>query len=255
MIAKIIAHGDDRRAVAAQLAETCETRVKCWPVRTNAAFLANLLGDPDFQDGNVDTGLIQREIQDLLPPDKPSDLALQSVALLVMDRAAGGRAENIRQTYIERPNSPWSWLGGFRANAPAAGTTLRLTEGQQRYDVEFQEIDVDSALWVSRVPEGYLIVEDGTTFVLSEFRESGVDAGAAGDGTMISPMPGRIISVDVRQGDTVAKGQKLVTLEAMKMEHSLTAPFDGIVAELNAVEGAQVTEGTLLVRIEKGDRE
>ena len=64
-------------------------------------------------------------------------------------------------------------------------------------------------------------------------------------------MPGRIIAVDVAAGDTVAKGQKLVTLEAMKMEHSLTAPFDGIVADLNAVEGGQVTEGTMLVRIEK----
>jgi 3-methylcrotonyl-CoA carboxylase alpha subunit len=64
-------------------------------------------------------------------------------------------------------------------------------------------------------------------------------------------MPGRVIAVDARQGDLVAKGQKLVTLEAMKMEHSLTAPFDGIVSEVNAAEGAQVTEGTLLVRIEK----
>jgi 3-methylcrotonyl-CoA carboxylase alpha subunit len=64
-------------------------------------------------------------------------------------------------------------------------------------------------------------------------------------------MPGRIIAVDVAAGDTVAKGQKLVTLEAMKMEHSLTAPFDGIVADLNAIEGGQVTEGTMLVRIEK----
>ena len=64
-------------------------------------------------------------------------------------------------------------------------------------------------------------------------------------------MPGRIIAVDVTAGDTVTKGQKLVTLEAMKMEHSLTAPFDGIVADLNAIEGGQVTEGTMLVRIEK----
>ncbi|HEV2866446.1 MAG TPA: biotin/lipoyl-containing protein, partial [Allosphingosinicella sp.] len=53
----------------------------------------------------------------------------------------------------------------------------------------------------------------------------------------------------------VVRGQKLVTLEAMKMEHSLTAPFDGIVTEVNAVEGAQVAEGTLLVRIEKGEEE
>ena len=67
----------------------------------------------------------------------------------------------------------------------------------------------------------------------------------------MSPMPGRVISVEVGVGDKVTKGQKLLTLEAMKMEHSLTAPFDGKVAELNAEAGAQVSEGTLLVRIEK----
>ena len=66
-------------------------------------------------------------------------------------------------------------------------------------------------------------------------------------------MPGKLIAVEVRQGDAVTKGQKLVTLEAMKMEHSLAAPFDGIVAELKATEGAQVSEGALLARIEKGE--
>jgi 3-methylcrotonyl-CoA carboxylase alpha subunit len=63
-------------------------------------------------------------------------------------------------------------------------------------------------------------------------------------------MPGRIITVDVMAGDSVMKGQKLVTLEAMKMEHSLTAPFDGTVTELNAVLGAQVQVEALLVRIQ-----
>jgi 3-methylcrotonyl-CoA carboxylase alpha subunit len=62
-------------------------------------------------------------------------------------------------------------------------------------------------------------------------------------------MPGRIIAVEVAAGDIVTKGQKLVTLEAMKMEHSLTAPFDGVVAELNAQVGAQVQVEALLVRI------
>jgi len=66
-------------------------------------------------------------------------------------------------------------------------------------------------------------------------------------------MPGKIIAVSVGQGDTVAKGHKLVTLEAMKMEHSLVAPFDGTVAELNAEAGGQVSEGTLLVQIEAVD--
>ena len=64
-------------------------------------------------------------------------------------------------------------------------------------------------------------------------------------------MPGKLISVDIVQGDEVKKGQKLLTLEAMKMEHSLTAPFDGKVIELEASEGAQVSEGALLARIEK----
>jgi 3-methylcrotonyl-CoA carboxylase alpha subunit len=63
-------------------------------------------------------------------------------------------------------------------------------------------------------------------------------------------MPGRIIAVEVAAGDIVTKGQKLLTLEAMKMEHNLIAPFDGVVAELNAVAGAQVQVEALLVRIE-----
>jgi 3-methylcrotonyl-CoA carboxylase alpha subunit len=63
-------------------------------------------------------------------------------------------------------------------------------------------------------------------------------------------MPGRVTAVEVSSGEKVAKGQRLLTLEAMKMEHALTAPFDGTVAELNAKAGAQVTEGQLLVKVE-----
>lgn len=85
-------------------------------------------------------------------------------------------------------------------------------------------------------------------YVLVEPRGSGV--GGVGDGVILSPMPGRIIAVDVAAGDRVAKGQKLLTLEAMKMEHSLTAPFDGMVAELNCEVGAQVQVEALLARIE-----
>ena len=63
-------------------------------------------------------------------------------------------------------------------------------------------------------------------------------------------MPGKVTAVEVRKGAKVEKGQRLLTLEAMKMEHALTAPFDGTVAELNAKPGAQVTEGQLLVKVE-----
>jgi len=63
-------------------------------------------------------------------------------------------------------------------------------------------------------------------------------------------MPGRVTAVEVTKGAAVVKGQRLLTLEAMKMEHALTAPFDGTIAELNAKTGGQVNEGQLLVRIE-----
>jgi 3-methylcrotonyl-CoA carboxylase alpha subunit len=70
------------------------------------------------------------------------------------------------------------------------------------------------------------------------------------DGEIIAPMPGRVTSVEISVGDLVQKGQRLLTLEAMKMEHGLIAPFDGTVAELSAEAGAQVSEGTMLARIE-----
>ena len=70
------------------------------------------------------------------------------------------------------------------------------------------------------------------------------------DGEIEAPMPGKVTAVEVAAGDKVEKGQRLLTLEAMKMEHALTAPFDGTVAELNATAGAQVTEGQMLVKVE-----
>jgi 3-methylcrotonyl-CoA carboxylase alpha subunit len=67
-------------------------------------------------------------------------------------------------------------------------------------------------------------------------------------------MPGKVTAVEVKKGDKVEKGQRLLTLEAMKMEHALTAPFDGTVAELKAKPGAQVTEGQMLVKVEAAEQ-
>ena len=107
--------------------------------------------------------------------------------------------------------------------------------------------------WVEMEGETALVGRGANLFAFRLARVEGVGGGAAADGAILSPMPGRIIAVEVAAGASVAKGQKLVTLEAMKMEHSLVAPFDGTVAELNAVAGGQVSEGALLVRVEKGD--
>jgi 3-methylcrotonyl-CoA carboxylase alpha subunit len=114
--------------------------------------------------------------------------------------------------------------------------------------------DFDDDVYSSRAaPDVALVTEHGQSFGIALARQDGGGAGIAGDGAILAPMPGRITVVEIVAGATVAKGQRLVTLEAMKMEHSLTAPFDGKVAELNAEAGAQVSEGTLLVRIEKAE--
>ena len=73
---------------------------------------------------------------------------------------------------------------------------------------------------------------------------------AAGDGAILSPMPGKIVSVAAKAGAKLKKGDPILVLEAMKMEHTLTAPFDGKLAELNAKPGAQVSEGVLLAKLE-----
>ena len=72
----------------------------------------------------------------------------------------------------------------------------------------------------------------------------------AGDAAILAPMPGKVTGVDVAIGESVTKGQRLLTLKAMKMEHALTAPFDGIVTDLAAVQAGHVAEGVLLARIE-----
>jgi 3-methylcrotonyl-CoA carboxylase alpha subunit len=76
------------------------------------------------------------------------------------------------------------------------------------------------------------------------------DRHQASDGVIVSPMPGRIVALDVAPGHRVTRGQRLLVLEAMKLEHNLLAPFDGRVAELRTELGQQVVEGALLLRIE-----
>ena len=101
----------------------------------------------------------------------------------------------------------------------------------------------------SSIPE---LLSNSLSTVALASRGTGTSHGVH-DGEIEAPMPGRVTAVEISQGDKVVKGQRLLTLEAMKMEHALTAPFDGVVAELNATAGAQVTEGQLLVKVEAAE--
>ena len=224
MIAKVIAWGEDRETARESLASALDGAV-VWPVRSNAGFLVQALDHPDFVAGTVDTGLIAREGEALMPATQPSEERLIAAASALV---------------AENP------LAGFRLNAAPRQSARFLLNG------EAVMVELDGR-GVAVPTDNVLVSDAGQTWALSQWRASSIAAGAAGDGAILSPMPGRIIAVDVAAGDAVVAGQKLVTLEAMKMEHSLTAPFDGIVEELSALEGAQVTEGTLLVRIGKDD--
>ena len=98
-------------------------------------------------------------------------------------------------------------------------------------------------------PERAVVFADGQSFVF-ERQARGSGAGAVGDGAILAPMPGKVIAVEVAEGDAVTAGQRLMVLEAMKMEHALTAPFDGTVTELSASEGGQVQVEAVLAVVE-----
>ncbi|APX66883.1 acetyl/propionyl/methylcrotonyl-CoA carboxylase subunit alpha [Sphingomonas sp. gentR] len=222
MIAKVIAHGDTRDEAREALADALDEAV-IWPVRTNAGFLVQALDHPDFASGQVDTGLIAREGEALMPPTEPSEEALAEAAAALIGQDA---------------------LSGFRLNAAPRRTARFLLDGRP-ITVDFAHAgDVPPA-----PTDEVLISEGGQSWSFTRWRADGLAAGGAGDGAILSPMPGRIIAVAVTEGQAVSAGQPLVTLEAMKMEHVLTAPFDGVVTDLKAETGGQVAEGVALVRI------
>jgi 3-methylcrotonyl-CoA carboxylase alpha subunit len=140
-------------------------------------------------------------------------------------------------------------LAGFRLNAPPRNGVALGRGGKFRsVDLECEIAEVSGFRDDNRV----VVFSEGQAFAF-DLTARGTVGAAAGDGAIIAPMPGKVTSVEVATGDTVTKGQRLLTLEAMKMEHGLIAPFDGVVAELNASEGAQVQVDALLVKIEKAE--
>ena len=240
MIAKLIVHAATREGAAEALAEACAS-VEVWPVKTNAGFLARCASHPDFVGGDVDTGFIERRLEDLLGDGRPSAVVAGIAATALVDLASR-----------DEDSTPWSALdgaSGFRLNA-APRRRMTVECGGQGIEADLLDVDL--------FPEDLLVVDDdevvvfefGDAFAFRRPRADAAGQGGESDGAVISPMPGKVVSVSVEAGDAVKKGQTLLVLEAMKMEHALAAPFDGVVAELSAVAGGQVSEGVVLVRLE-----
>jgi propionyl-CoA carboxylase alpha chain/3-methylcrotonyl-CoA carboxylase alpha subunit len=212
----------------------------------------------------VDTGFIERRLDALTARTFNDATTLAAVS---------ERLEAFM--YADENGGVWdsapSGLLGFRMNAPRAAMDLPMSvdgravplrvaltgTGQDwAWDIAIDgEVPTDD---IYTLPTTYgddpvYVFEAGDVREFSFASAAHDRAEAVSDGAILSPMPGKVVSVSVKAGDTVSKGQTLLVLEAMKMEHALAAPFDGVVAELTAVAGGQVSEGVVLVRLEASE--
>ncbi|TPI80042.1 acetyl/propionyl/methylcrotonyl-CoA carboxylase subunit alpha [Mesorhizobium sp. B2-8-9] len=254
MIAKLVAHGKDRASALGTLREML-ARTEVAGSTVNTAFLAALAADADFAAGDVDTGLIGRHQAALTAIAPPSDETIAAAALAAADTAVPASAAD-----------PWSTLSSYAHFHPLSRRT-RLRYGEEnilarvsaRSDGRFRVVleaphdavnthDLRTMPHAARWP-GHVTVFEGAvgyTFTVPDPLAKADEAGAA-SGSLRAPMPGLVKLVRAAAGDAVIKGQPLLILEAMKMEHMIAAPHDGVIAEI-AAEGAQVSDGTVLVR-------
>ncbi|MBI2262864.1 MAG: ATP-grasp domain-containing protein [Caulobacterales bacterium] len=246
MIAKLIVHRSTREAAADALAYAC-SELEVWPVRTNAGFLVRCLQHPRFVAGDVDTGFIGTEEKDLVVTE-PSPTLLAEVANHALDRDPPSNERN----------SAWSSLAGamgFRLNA-ATHATVRLWTAAGAQDVHPARTEKYRR---TTILLGSSIVgfERGNAFGFRDrppLSKNG-STGPASDGSLRAPMPGKIVATPAKPGDIVTKGQPIVVLEAMKMEHALVAPFDGTVGEIAVAVGDQVVDGAVLATVVREGKE
>ena len=247
MIAKLIAHRPERDSVIDALAGIVENTT-VYPVRSNGSFVARLLRSNRFLSGDVDTGLITSLGDELtIEPDLPSDV-VEDVAAALVSPGTGWTVYAPLSAVGLIDHAKGLEGSGFRLNANSV-RRVWLSGGDETVEVNLPANREHTGHIAASIEGGLLVNYKGNAKPFRLFRRDGAGHHHAHDGDILSPMPGRIIAVDVAAGDSVTKGQKLLTLEAMKMEHTLTAPFDGTVAELNATPGAQVQVEALLARI------
>jgi 3-methylcrotonyl-CoA carboxylase alpha subunit len=230
MIAKLIVHAPTRRQAAAKLAGACG-RVEIWPVHTNAGFLSRAAADPDFIAGAVDTGFIERHSPRLIPGAEPRAEIIASAAAALLPAMS---------------SDPWTALRGFRINAPPDDQVVVTVAGRV---YESAAAAAAAAASVAVIGGSRVLFLDGEAWAFGPPLAVQSGDSGTGDGALLAPMPGRIVLVDTARGSRVSKGQKLIVMEAMKMELVLLAPFDGVVETVKVKVGDQVNEGTLLAKI------
>ena len=256
MIAKVIVHGPTR-AIALRRLSRALAQTEVAGTVTNLVFLGALANHKGFARGEVDTGLIARDIAALTQQTQPQAHHIVAAAMAL--------------TCLDKPQA----AAGFCLWQPLR-RAVALAAGESRLDLQVEVRAPDWQLWhvdgaqitAERHDERWKIdghwaaqvvvsgadvtVFDGAAFGFREVDLLDVVTSAVGDGSVIeAPMPGLLKEMFVKSGDTVCKGDRLAILEAMKMEHALLAARDGIVTEVLAETGDQVMAGAALVRLEE----
>ncbi len=269
MIAKLIAWGDDRQEAARRLqGALAETAVL--GVKTNLAFLERVVRHPAFLAGETDTAFIDRHREALLPP--PGDVSVEALVAAAARVFLDERARTVRAA-----PSPWNDTGGWRLNQPALRRMeLRLADGASvSVDAEMRpgnarvrigERDHRVALGPCEGERLQIALDDETFFArvvrlgmaLTAITPGGrhdlelVDpfhyepADALPDARLTALMPGRVVKLLAREGEAVRKGQALLILEAMKMEHTIVSPRDGVVERVAFGENELVPADAVL---------
>ena len=281
MIAKLIVRGASREQARARMIQAL-AGIQAVGVQTNIAFLGRLMADPAFAQGDLDTGLIDRQQKTLFPAAQAASdntLGLAAAALLSKQGLAdsnpqrntmpadpwaqvdGWRISGIYQQRVHliqgditheinltRHGSRWTFSGGaqapsfqWRADASAAG----------QYKVRIALNGHSTAGMVILRDSHAHVFADGTVHVLQVFDPvaHAQDETTDHQAGLAAPMPGKIIAIAVNAGDKVKKGDVLLVMEAMKMEHTIHASGDGIVEQLFFKVGDQVAEGADLIAI------
>ena len=268
MVAKLIVHGKTREEALARLDEAlAQTRIV--GLATNVQFLRYVVRSPSFANANLDTALIPRESA-LLFNQEPVGLAMA---------AASAVAQTLLDEKALEGNDPFSRRDGWRSHGvnvrrfefefhgePAKAELTYLHDGAlslsvgdlsgllvfgktaQGTDVQFAGQRVNAM--VCRQGEvAHVFAAAGATQITVVDMLAHAGQGPTEGGRLTAPMPGKVVSFGVKAGDKVSKGQPLAVMEAMKMEHTIAAPADGVVEELLYAPGDQVAEGAELLKI------
>lgn len=268
MLAKVISYAPTRRQAATVLADAL-ARTRIHGLRTNRDLLVNVLRHPAFLDGATDTAFFDTHGLDALaaPLADAGAVTLSAIAAALADAAHN---RSTARVFGAAPSGWRNLASGYQSRSyrDAAGDDVPVRYRFTRTGVELP--DDDGVSLVSATPERVVLSVNGLerafdvagygdqVFVDSPLGPVQLTAlsrfpdpdDAVAHGSLLAPMPGSVVRVGAAVGDTVTSGQPLIWLEAMKMEHTIAAPEDGVLAELNVTAGQQVEVGAVLARVE-----